>query len=534
MRVLIADDEEKICQLINNLINWEDLGMTVLEYVNDGIKALEVIKEEKPELVITDIRMPGYDGLEIIKQSRDISPDTEFIIISGYRHFEYAQNAIRYGVKNYLLKPVKKLELTEELEKIRRNYYIRQNKEENMKTTILLEQNKEKIRESFFYEVLLQDKMKTGPFNLEEMNDKYQYHFIAGQFQIVCFKIDGIELSESGENEYIRGKLNRLIQKRISTKCEEQENIWMDNYCYLLLNLHNQARKEIRHALKSILDEMLLQKDVLNNLDITIGLGVAADSADFLFDSFKTSKRAIENRLFEGTNRLIEAKIPEKSKVPYSRMFEEFNKVFVKSVEGLDEDGVLHALWDLQKEMQDNVTGYEVLQMSKEAVNLMLFTIKRRHHVFAEEGEDYFNQFCRKIENQSSFNSVMRYLKEQVLILFDKYRSICMKEENRPIREVKQFIREHYRQNVSLEMLGTEFGFNAAYLSTLFKKEAGCTFSEYLVQVRMEKAKELLRETDNKISAVCEEVGYSDLKNFTKNFKAYTGLRPNEYRKIYS
>jgi two-component system response regulator YesN len=125
MKVLIADDEEKICQLIKNLVNWEELDMDVIACVNDGIAALDIIEHDKPDLVITDIRMPGYDGLELIKRTKTISPETEFIIISGYRHFEYAQNAIRYGVKNYLLKPVKKIELNEELEKIHNNYYLR-------------------------------------------------------------------------------------------------------------------------------------------------------------------------------------------------------------------------------------------------------------------------------------------------------------------------------------------------------------------------------------------------------------------------
>ena len=106
IKVVIADDEEKVCQLIMGLIDWESLGMRIVGVAHNGIEALERIKECKPDLIITDIRMPGYDGLELIRQTQEIKADVDFIIISGYRHFDYAQNAIKYGVGDYLLKPI--------------------------------------------------------------------------------------------------------------------------------------------------------------------------------------------------------------------------------------------------------------------------------------------------------------------------------------------------------------------------------------------------------------------------------------------
>lgn len=108
LKVLIADDEEKICQLIEKLIDWKTLGLSVAAVALNGIDAISKITEHKPDIVITDIRMPGIDGMELIERTKRICPDTEVIIISGYRHFEYAQTAIRYGVRNYLLKPIHK------------------------------------------------------------------------------------------------------------------------------------------------------------------------------------------------------------------------------------------------------------------------------------------------------------------------------------------------------------------------------------------------------------------------------------------
>ena len=118
LRVLIADDESKVCQLIEKLVDWGALGMEVVAVAENGIEALEKIKEFYPDIVITDIRMPGYDGMDLIRLGKEEAPKAEFVIISGYRHFEYAQMAIRYGVNAYLLKPIRKDELTETLKRL--------------------------------------------------------------------------------------------------------------------------------------------------------------------------------------------------------------------------------------------------------------------------------------------------------------------------------------------------------------------------------------------------------------------------------
>lgn len=126
IKVIIADDEEKICRLINQLIDWEALDMEVVAIVHNGIDAVKMIETIKPDIVITDIRMPGYNGLEMIENVKQNNIHSEFIIISGYRHFEYAKRAIKFGVKEYLLKPINKLELMSALEGLRKEYLDKQ------------------------------------------------------------------------------------------------------------------------------------------------------------------------------------------------------------------------------------------------------------------------------------------------------------------------------------------------------------------------------------------------------------------------
>lgn len=119
IKVFLIDDERKIIALIERLVDWENLGLEVVGSANSGKKGLDSIIELKPDIVITDIRMPGIDGLEMIRCVRDMGLNVHFILISGHKHFEYAQSAIKYGVENYLLKPVNKQELVDNLVNVR-------------------------------------------------------------------------------------------------------------------------------------------------------------------------------------------------------------------------------------------------------------------------------------------------------------------------------------------------------------------------------------------------------------------------------
>ena len=117
-KLLISDDENRICKLIKNLIDWDSLGIEITGMANDGMTAYHMAQETKPDIIITDIKMPDVDGLELIKMIRELGLEVDFIIISGYRQFDYAQQAIRYGVEDYIVKPINEKELISIVEKI--------------------------------------------------------------------------------------------------------------------------------------------------------------------------------------------------------------------------------------------------------------------------------------------------------------------------------------------------------------------------------------------------------------------------------
>ena len=166
IKVVVADDEVKVCQLICNLVDWSTFDMEIVAVAHNGEEALEMVRQHEPDLLVTDIRMPGCDGLEMIARAKQLREDLDFVIISGYRHFEYAQSAIKYGVSDYLLKPIQKEELCSTLEKMRRRYQMRTEQLSNEEwLRMRLQSDIDKLRCGLFNHLLSAD--ANSPLSLE-------------------------------------------------------------------------------------------------------------------------------------------------------------------------------------------------------------------------------------------------------------------------------------------------------------------------------------------------------------------------------
>lgn len=536
IKVIIADDEEKICQLICKLVDWEKIEMQVSAVVHNGIDALEAIERIQPAVVITDIRMPGLDGLEMIRKAKMVSAQSEFVIISGYRHFEYAKNAIKYGVRDYLLKPIRKSELTDALDRIRKEYLERSNRlSQEEQNRISIKNSLDKLRGAFFSDILFRKSKSKEELIPEILNKEYHYHFQPGCFQIIVIKIDSSDEWLQESCSYMQDKFFRTTELYLQIKCFDYEIVFRDNYCYMILNYQEDEKKEIRRVLKGILNELCLQKDILENMNITMGAGLVKEKVKDIHNSMKTAMWAIEQRIVLGVNKIIDGEDTSLNEIADSTVFYEFNKKMTEGLERLDQELVKNALRYLKESLKkkENVTGHEIMQMSKEAINLYLF-VMRKNKLLIRDGNIFFDRCVKQIENIGHAEGIYAYVNRTIT---ESYRQVIAdkeQEDKRPIREAKRYIEENYAKTVSLEVVGDYVGFNAAYFSSLFKKEAGCTFLEYVTETRMKKAKEMLKETNLNVSTICEEVGYSDVKHFTKSFTKYTGLKPNEYRKIYS
>lgn len=536
IRVVIADDEVKVCQLIYGLIDWKSVDMEIVGIAHNGIEALELIKNLQPDLMITDIRMPGYDGLEMINLGKQIKKDLDFIIISGYSHFEYAQSAIKYGVSDYLLKPINKKELLNTLNKIREKYKQRTEQlssEEQLR--LRLQSNIDKLRSGFFTELLLQKGIDRAGIEIEKINKEYHFKFRRGCFQVFIVKID-CEYENFYESiKILKEKLIQILQEHIKSECFDMEIYFKNSRAYCVLNYETDNQKTIRKKLRSSLDEILVQKSLFYTIEFTIGLGIAVEDIKQLTDSLKTAEWAVGQRLIEGTGKLLEGGLMQDFSSNRDVLIADFTKNMETSLEVLDKNGIVAAI-DLLREQvlgKSNISGQEIFRLIMDVCSTYLILL--RNYQFNTDNTERFHEiFSLRADLCSSAWELFVYLSKAIgesvgTIIEDKKQA-----DIKPIRTVKQYIQQNYMKPITLKEISSLAGFNDSYFSSLFKKESGKNFSEYLSEVRMNKAKDLLKETNLCIADICQTVGYNDLKYFTKNFKKFTGLKPNEYRKLYA
>ena len=411
LKVVIADDEVRICQLIQALVNWEEMGMEIAGTANNGIDACEVIEKESPDILITDIRMPGCSGLELIEKIKKTKPELEIIIISGYAHFEYAQQAIRYGVGYYLLKPINKVELMGILE-----------------------------------------------------------------------------------------KLKNKIGERIDSEQNRQE----------------------------LLRQAQLQKSIFEPVSFSMSVGMPVTDTRKLGESVQEALKLIPERMVKGSGRLLE-NLGEPSSLKEENLLEKYLREITIAVEVMSAEQADAAVIYLQNETRKikNIHGYELLELIGAAGDLFAACVQMQER---SRNLELFKKQCRECTGtEKLFGCLLDFQRRFIMEMAQKHENDTV----RPVRKAKEYIQSHYSEPLTLEGISEVVGLSTAYFSALFKKTEGEGFAKYLINVRIEQAKVLLRETNLPVTEICRRVGYNDLRHFTHTFERATEVKPSVYRKLY-
>lgn len=527
LKVLIADDEERVCQLINRLIDWEDLHMEVVGMAANGIEAAEKVQELLPDILITDIRMPGCNGLELIQKVKEHNPHLEIIIISGYAQFSYAQTAMKYGVGDYLLKPINKKELTHTLEKLHQKIADRNRTEDHLENLMRRsESDRIKVKNNLIIDLLGDENMS---ISIDSLQKEYHLAVQPGIFQGFCLKLDYdiTNLSDSAK-KVVFEKAADIVLRNLKHICHEIVLNMKDGLGYGVMNYPVKAQEDVHRIMRDCLNQLIIQKSIFEDIEFTIALGTPEKDIGKLQDSLKRTKLLIQERILVGTGSLIE-KMPNHVGMQDQNILEKYSRKMLKAVELLSAEEGEKAVMDLRTVVMNlkNIRGFEIYDLVTSAGGLFLTQTEYKNR--KEELENFHRQ-CEQCGKAEQLFTYLSDLQNKVI------QNIKEERENdalRPIRLAKQYIQNHYKEQISLEEVSAAVGLSAGYFSALFKKVEGEGFAKYLIHIRVEQAKILLRETNNSVSDICKEVGYNDLKHFTHTFEKATSLRPSAYRKLY-
>lgn len=527
LKVIVADDEKRICRLICMLADWSALSMEVVATAANGLEALDAIRQHQPDILITDIHMPGCNGLTLIAQAKALQPELEIIIVSGYAYFDYAQSAIKYGVGEYLLKPIKQEELMVSLQKLGQRCRERRSAAQEVHT--LREGIQEQITKQ--QEQFVCDLMNKQVEDLSAPAIAQRYHLAWTGSPLVAFvlKMDYVPGTFTDASlEVILEKVRSVLDSILSPICDSRVIHFEKAECCGILCVPDKHRGDLRKALREAVNQLTAQKPLFGDIAFSAGLGTMVSDTGDLPLTLKIARHSVLERLREGAGRLYEP-LSGKTNVDTDSLLQRYRSAISHAIDQLDMAVATQCADQMEAEAlaTSGITGKAMLDLVEAAGRMFIL---RCNFPQQEELVERYELCCRQSSSVKALFDQLRQMQQEQLLRIRQERET---EASRPIRAAKKYVQEHFRESITLEDVSAAAGFSASYFSVLFKKETGEGFAKYLTNIRMEQAKELLQETDYPVAEVCREVGYSDVKHFVQTFRKTTGLNPAQYRKLY-
>ncbi len=525
--LVIADDEERICRLITALGEWERLGICVKATAANGLEALDIIRRENVDLLITDIRMPGLGGMELIREVYEVSPQTRIIVISGYSNFEYAQTAIEYGVKGYLLKPINRQELNEILEK--QVQEIGKERQYNRNIQLIREENEQAVRRS--RERLVTDLCSNPSLSVtqQRLNDYYHFSFSGGSLFALVLKTC-TPLSDIGTElqKVFQERTEEILAKQFKDAVEDMVTGWNTDFGICIISCRRLDADQIRRAARESLKRIQVMQEPIGTGGVSMGLGGPAADSTQLSLALDIARKGSWEHLLHGYGRVCLEDV-SKETVSAGSLLDHFTRDISPALETMDMVQAADAVNALRRNVDQirGIRSWEVLELVRQAGVMVLMRLEVSGQ--NELREEFYCALKRCSSEDDLFQTLIDFVSGQMETLAQLRQS----DSNRAVRIAKQYIQQHYQEPLTLEEVAEHVNLTDAYFSVLFKKETGEGFAKYLASVRLDMAKRMLRETSLPVAEICRQVGYNDVKHFSRIFERNSGVTPAAYRKLY-
>ena len=542
LKTFLVEDEVVIREMIKKMIPWEQYGFELAGEASDGEMALPLILKSKPDLLITDIKMPFMDGLTLCKLVKKELPDIKIVILSGYDDFNYAKQAINIGVEDYLLKPITKNAFIERLEEIHNRYEHEKTQKEYYEKFKLEMQEYERNASRDFFESLVR-----ADFDLEEIYrraDRLNLDIVAEAYNILIFTPDASDSSYNSSEGYsdweaeVHKKIeNYFLSHPVAMLFRHQ----VFSYAILVKGQRDTIKKNTCECVETF---QKIMEETRANVDWFVAVGEEADRLSRIKQSYHTAARTYAFRyLYDGHilyyNMLEQVKensadtskteAVQLKNVNINALNPEILQKFLSS--GLEDevDSFVHDYFHVIGCEPMNSLVFRIYVVLNVRFSVLSFLKKIGYddtELSREETDDVVKKTSQSTEASVAYA-------EEVL-----KRAIAIRDENAGsqnrsvLKQATDFIDGHYMdEEISLNRVAHAANVSANHFSALFSQNMGQTFIEYLTSLRMDKAKELLRCTSKRSSEIAGEVGYKDAHYFSYLFKKTQGITPSEYRK---
>ncbi|WP_226667765.1 response regulator transcription factor [Metabacillus litoralis] len=509
--VLIIDDEPMIREGLRTLIPWEDLGYQVIDTAKDGQEGLEKYKKYEIHLILADIRMPRMDGITLIETIRKDDDSVQFLVLSGYADFSYAQKAIRQNVTGYLLKPV------EEDELIRYVKGIKKNLDQQQSFTEQQDKSLQEGRHAFFKE-MIETCENAAVHHLNEEIIKLDLQ--ANNYQLVLMKFldhTNIDLEE--------------IRLLLTQEIEETWGYLFSRDQYLCIVL-----KDIRPNLVHYNELYELVKSRIKNIKIVMSVSNVFTVISEIGEEFRKTKKILDDQFYYKDSKFLRSdserflnpnNLPNHEIQSHEFPIHSFTERIYFALEALNDQALKNVLMEATQTMIDR--NYSEEQIKTSFIRLLSMVLNKclvNKQELSETVSD-ITADLHKINDKTSISVLFDYIYDLFLKVIS---SQNIGDQEGQLVKLVDFIHRNYHETLKLETLAKIFDYNSAYLGKIFKNHTGEYFNTYLDKVRMENAKKLLTE-GMKVYQVADKVGYSNVDYFHNKFKKYVGMSPSKFRR---
>ena len=543
LKIFLAEDEVIVRETIKRMIPWEELGFELVGEAADGEMALPLLIRQKPDLLITDIKMPFMDGLTLAKLAKKELPELKIVILSGYDDFNYAKQAINIGVEDYLLKPITKNALIERISEIRSRYEHEKTQKEYYEKFQREMQAYEKNSSRDFFEALVRGSMDM--MEVYKKAEKLGVDIVAEAYNILIFTMNSEEDFSGQKEGYSEWEAESLEMLEEFFSGHPSAMLFRSNiFSYgVLLKGQKESIKEITKECVGKIQGILKRKESKREWFLAVGQPVERLSQ--IKKSYHTASRAFSQRYLYDENILYydEMEMMEHR----SGQADTNDNAYLKKVDvNALNPAILQKFLSngIQEETENFVKDYfyAIGQEPMESLvfrNYVILNVRFSVITFLKglgcdtEGMEPENTEEILAESGKNIESAIAYAEKMVS------QAITIRDQNSGnknrsiLKTAVDFIESHYmEEEISLNTVANVANVSANHFSALFSQNMGQTFIEYLTSLRMNKAKELLRCTGMRSSEIAGEIGYKDAHYFSYLFKKTQGMTPSDYRKV--
>lgn len=534
-KMIIVEDEDIEREGFTSQIDWESMGIEVVNAFEGSEDALQFVRDNQADILLTDIHLLGMDGLELAKRIKEFQPGIKVIITSAYQEFEYARTAIDLNAYGYISKPVNLQNLHDIVQRV-----LGICKSEDAE-----KQENDRLRHIVGLSLpLLQDRFMnnwiSGNLKCTEITENLDYFKIKmphPYFLGILSDIDNLEEVKSGKSSEDFHILSFKVLEALKEFTAAGDELNMLTFqintgsYYTVINHAIEDRTDVHERFLQLAAEMQKAVNQQCNVNLTVCIGKTVNSPENLNISLKTAFEALKFRFFTGSNQILS----------YTDVYRDISSDAIPDTESIiskivscveigDSQGFKDNLSNLFAHFEEGKTDAYIIR------NHCLNLVSRVSLMLAEKNERFENVFGKdirlweKLLLYDTMFDIHMWLKNVLSAVLDYLLQKKEGSNRKIIGDIIRIIEQKYQTNLSIMDISKEIYLSPNYISIIFKKETGENFIDYLKRFRLEKAKQLLNDPQYKIYHVGKLVGYSSISHFCSIFKDFYGVSPSEYR----